>query len=326
MLFITAGMGGGTGTGAAPVIAELAKSKGILTVGVVSEPFMEEGDRRLEKARKGIEEMRKQVDTLIVIPNDQIFEMIEEDDIPFEAAFRLADDILYQATKGLSDIINNRGYINLDFADAKAVITDSGQAVMGIGVQEGEDRARKAAEQAINSPLLGNLSIRGARNVLVNITGNDNLGMKEIRAALRYIKEEAGKQVDVSFGVVKNNEMGDAVSVTVIATGFDKRDNSKEESEEEKALDSLKKLNIPDVTFGTRNDGGINGDQQKADVENDGTLNKSQKFVPVDSSDPNFDYQPEGFDTVPPVQMEPRIPEFMQINRNVFPKLKRRNT
>ena len=325
MLFITAGMGGGTGTGAAPVIAEIAKDKKILTVGVVSKPFFEEGKKRIRRAKQGIEELKKHVDTLIVIPNDQLFELID-DDTTFEDAFRKADDVLYQATKGVSDIINTRGYVNLDFADAKAVMSNSGQAIMGIGVKEGKDRSQLAAEEAINSPLLGNLSIAGAKSILVNITGNDKLGMKEIKTALRYITEQAGDDADVYFGVVKDEEMGDAVSITVIATGFDSREKQDETKDSIPDFESLKSESGSTIKFASLDNNGNgsngNGDGHK---NGNGSVHKPKEFISVDmEEEPVVDYCPDDIGEKGVELNDPSLPPFLRMAKNKYPKLKRR--
>ncbi|MCB2197831.1 cell division protein FtsZ [bacterium] len=219
MVFIAAGMGGGTGSGAAPIIAELAREKGILTVGIVTKPFLFEGKKRLNRAIEAIAEMKDAVDTLIIIPNNKLLSVIDKN-ASYLQAFRKADDVLFQGTKGISDIINTRGLVNVDFADAKAVMSNAGDAIMGIGTGEGDDRAKIAAEEAITSPLLDNLSIEGARGLLINITGNEELGMMEVQEAVELITERAGEDADVYFGIVNDAEMGDKISVTVIATGF----------------------------------------------------------------------------------------------------------
>ncbi len=220
MIFITAGFGGGTGTGAVPIMAKMALERGILTVGIVTKPFNFEGSRRTKHALKGLEELRASVDTLIVIPNDKLLAIIDED-MHFKEALLKADEVLYQGTKGISDIINTRGYINLDFADAKAVMQNSGEAIMGVGVGEGDRRAVEAAESAITSPLLDNLTIEGAQGILINITGSENMKMMEIQGAVDLVTKRAGTDADVFFGIVNDESMGDSISVTVIATGFD---------------------------------------------------------------------------------------------------------
>ena len=219
MVFVTAGMGGGTGTGAAPIVAEIAKDSGALTVGVVTKPFSFEGRRRELYAEKGIELLKSKVDTLIVIPNDRLYQVVDES-TPIVEAFRIADDVLRQGVQGLSDLITTSGLINLDFADVQTIMKETGAALMGIGRAKGENRAADAARQAITSPLL-ETSIDGAKGVILNITGGVNLSMYEAGEAARVIKEHADKDVNLIYGLVINAEMQDEVSVTVIATGID---------------------------------------------------------------------------------------------------------
>ncbi len=222
MVFVTCGMGGGTGTGAAPVIAEIAKDLGALTVGIVTKPFSFEGTTRLKNADKGIEEMRKCIDTLIVIPNDRIFSLIDRN-TPAISAFKVIDSILLEATRSISDLINTHGYINLDFADIRTVMMGMGDALMGTGVSTGEGRAAAAAEEAISSPLLDGASISGALGVLINITGGSNLTLWEVNDAATIIQEAAGENVNVIFGMVVDEALSEELRVTVIATGFNKQ-------------------------------------------------------------------------------------------------------
>lgn len=219
MVFVTAGMGGGTGTGAAPVVAEIAKDSGALTVGVVTKPFSFEGRRRELFADKGIESLKAKVDTLIIIPNDRLYKVVEER-TPIVEAFRIADDVLRQGVQGLSDLITTSGLINLDFADVQTIMKETGAALMGIGRAKGETRAAEAAKIAITSPLL-ETSIDGAKGVILNITGGDNLSMFEAGEAARIIKEHADKDVNLIYGLVINSQMQDEVCVTVIATGIE---------------------------------------------------------------------------------------------------------
>ncbi|MFC1607540.1 cell division protein FtsZ [Candidatus Latescibacterota bacterium] len=219
MVFITAGMGGGTGTGASPKIAEMAKTSGALTVGVVTKPFLFEGATRQKIAAKGVSDLKKVVDTLIVVPNQRLLSIAERN-MPFTEAFRMADDVLFQATKGISDIINVPGIVNVDFMDVRTVMSEMGDAIMGTGTASGENRGREAAEQAINSPLLENVSIDGARGVLLNITGGTDMGLFDIDQAAMLVYEEAGEAANIIFGAVVDPELEDEVRVTVIATGF----------------------------------------------------------------------------------------------------------
>ncbi len=220
MIFITAGMGGGTGTGGAPVVAAIAKALGILTVAIVTKPFTCEGRRRLHTAGQGIDLLKEHVDTLIVVPNERLLDIAEADTSLIDA-FSKADDVLYNATRGISDLITVHGLINLDFADVKTTMQNGGTALMGAASASGDNRAEKAAIEAISSPLLDGLSIAGARNVLVNITAGRSLGIREATAATSIIQREAGEDVEVIFGTVIDETMDDELRVTVIATGFD---------------------------------------------------------------------------------------------------------
>jgi cell division protein FtsZ len=220
MVFITAGMGGGTGTGAAPVIASLAREAGALTVGVVTKPFSFEGVIRMHKAEEGITELKKNVDALIVIPNERLLNLAEKRTTLLES-FKLADDVLGQAVKGISDVVMVAGYVNVDFADVKTVMSNRGRSVMGTGIGKGETRAADAAQKAIASPLLEDGSIKGARAVLINITGGNDMGIYELNEASAIIKEEVDPGANIIFGAVINPVMSEEVMVTVIATGFD---------------------------------------------------------------------------------------------------------
>ena len=226
MIFITAGMGGGTGTGGAPVVAAIARKLGILTVAIVTKPFECEGKKRSYCAEEGINLLKDHVDTLIVIPNERLLD-IAEDSTSLIEAFERADDVLYNATRGISDLITVHGLINLDFADVKTTMKDGGTALMGSATCTGENRAECAAVEAISSPLLDGLSIAGARNVLVNITAGRSLGIREATAATSIIQREAGDEVEVIFGTVIDESMGDDIRVTVIATGFDREQKRK---------------------------------------------------------------------------------------------------
>lgn len=226
MVFVTAGMGGGTGTGAAPVIARQARELGALTVGVVTRPFFFEGRRRSRSAELGLETLRREVDTLIVVPNERLL-MIADADTSMIDAFRHADTVLVNAVQGISDLITVGGYINVDFADVKSVMSDMGMALMGTGRASGENRAIEAAEMAISSPLLEDVSIDGATGVLINITGGLNLGIQEISRASSVIHEAAHVDAEIIFGAVVDESMEDEIKVTVIATGFDRADDAR---------------------------------------------------------------------------------------------------
>jgi len=219
MVFVTAGMGGGTGTGAAPVIAEIAKELGALTVGVVTRPFTFEGRKRSQQAIQGINALKEKVDTLIVIPNDRLLEIVDKN-TPMLEAFREADNVLRQGVQGISDLIAVPGLINLDFADVKTIMTERGSALMGIGIATGENRAAEAAKKAICSPLL-ETSIDGARGVLLNITGGTNLSLYEVNEAADIVASASDPEVNMIFGAVINENLKDEIVVTVIATGFD---------------------------------------------------------------------------------------------------------
>ncbi|GGA83946.1 cell division protein FtsZ [Ornithinibacillus halotolerans] len=219
MIFVTAGMGGGTGTGAAPVIAQIAKDLGALTVGVVTRPFSFEGRRRSTQAISGIEALKNSVDTLIVIPNDRLLEIVDKN-TPMLEAFREADNVLRQGVQGISDLIAKPGLINVDFADVKTIMFNKGSALMGIGVATGENRATEAAKKAISSPLL-ETSIDGAHGILMNITGGTNLSLYEVQEAADLVTNAADEEVNVIFGSVINEDLKDEIVVTVIATGFD---------------------------------------------------------------------------------------------------------
>jgi cell division protein FtsZ len=221
MVFITAGMGGGTGTGAAPIIANIAREKGALTVGVVTKPFLFEGRKRLTQAEMGLREMEQAVDTLITIPNQRLLSVVDRK-TPLLEAFKIADDVLCQAVQGISDLIVVPGLINLDFADVQTVMSEMGMALMGTGVATGDNRATEAAQKAIQSPLLEETSIEGARGVLINITGGLDMSLHEINEAATMIQKSAHDEANIIFGSVIDEDAGDEIRVTVIATGFHK--------------------------------------------------------------------------------------------------------
>jgi cell division protein FtsZ len=220
MVFITAGMGGGTGTGAAPVIAQIAKENGALTVGVVTKPFGFEGRVRLTQADKGVAVLKENVDTLITIPNERLLKIVEKN-TPMLEAFRTADDVLRQGVQGISDLITITGLINVDFADVKTIMCQAGSALMGIGTAKGENRAVSAAKAAVESPLL-ETTIDGAKGVLLNITGSSNLGLYEVNEAAAIISDAADPDANIIFGAVIDESLGEEIRITVIATGFEK--------------------------------------------------------------------------------------------------------
>lgn len=219
MVFVTAGMGGGTGTGGAPVVAKIAKELGALTIGVVTRPFVFEGKKRKKHADQGVQELKENVDTLIVIPNQKLLSVSTEK-TPLLETFKKADQVLLHAVKGISDLINIRGLINLDFADIRTVMSAKGMAIMGSGLASGQNRAVEAATQAISSPLLENISIDGATGIIINVTGGPDLTLWEVNEASTLITEAAHEDAEIIFGAVIDDTMGDSVSVTVIATGF----------------------------------------------------------------------------------------------------------
>ena len=219
MVFITAGMGGGTGTGASPIISQIAREVNALTIGVVTRPFTFEGSHRMQSAELGIQNLKNQADTLIVIPNDRLLQIVDKRS-SLQDAFKVADDVLFQGIQGISELITVPGLINLDFADVRTIMSEGGAALMAVGRASGEDRARKAAEMAICSELL-DITIDGARGILFNVSGGDNLSLMEVNDAAAIIKETAHPDVNLIFGAVIDPELGDEIRLTVIATGFD---------------------------------------------------------------------------------------------------------
>ena len=224
MVFVTAGMGGGTGTGAAPVVAEIAKELGALTVAVVTKPFTFEGKRRKEQAEKGAAYLKEKVDTIITIQNDKLLQVIDKK-TPLNEAFTVADDILRQGVQGISDLITTTGLINLDFADVRTIMEDQGEAIMGIGVASGENRAVDAVESAIKSPLL-EMSIDGAQSILLNVTGGPDVSLYEINEAAEKVSEAVAPDANIIFGSVIDPDMKDSIRITVVATGFGKEASS----------------------------------------------------------------------------------------------------
>jgi cell division protein FtsZ len=227
MIFVTAGMGGGTGTGAAPVVAKVGKELGCLTVGVVTKPFIFEGKRRAKQADEGLRELKASVDTLITIPNQRLLAVAGRNSSIVET-FKKADDVLLQAVRGIADLVTVHGLINLDFADVRAIMAEMGMAMMGAAISAGENRAVEAAQHAISSPLLEDVSIKGARGVLINITGGPTLSLHEVNEAATLVQEEADDDANIIFGAVIDEHMGDEVRITVIATGFGSFDRARE--------------------------------------------------------------------------------------------------
>ena len=238
MVFVTAGMGGGTGTGAAPIVASIAKSVGSLVVGIVTKPFRWEGKKRMLNAESGIAELRQYVDSLIIIPNERLLNILDRT-TPASLAFDKPNEVLYEATRGIADIITVGGIINVDFADVRAVMNQSGEALMGCGIASGENRAVEAAQKAISSPLLEGVSIKGAQNILLNVSGSNSLTMQEIDDGNKVIYDAAGDEANVIFGWVMKEEMNEYVSYTVIATGFDSARKKLEKPKEQTVKENI---------------------------------------------------------------------------------------
>jgi len=222
MVFVTCGMGGGTGTGASPIIAQMARDLGALTIGIVTKPFLFEGRKRMRQADMGIAEMRKHVDTMVVVPNERLLAVVGKG-IPFQDALKRADEVLLHATQGISSLITVTGIVNVDFADVRTVMQNGGAAIMGTGTGRGENRAMEAVQQAISSPLLDNISITGATGVLINITGGEDLTLGEVTQISDVVKDAAGEDAEIIFGTVNDPAMHGEIRVTVIATGFDRQ-------------------------------------------------------------------------------------------------------
>lgn len=292
MIFITAGMGGGTGTGASPIIARIAKELGALTIGVVTKPFDFEGKQREKRAEKGISELRKEVDALITIPNQKLLEVADKT-MGIRDAFKLSDSILNQGVQGISDLVVMPGLINVDFSDVRTVMKDSGSALMGIGIGTGEDRAIEAARAAISSPLLEQ-SIEGATGILFNVIGGEDLTMYEVDAAANVIKEKASPDANIIFGTSIDDKYRDQIKITVIATGFNTQDKDKNEEEEEEDYEDLgfplpptlsrDDLNITD--YGKNNDADEDeNEEEEEDKKEDEEENTNEENIQEDSEE-----------------------------------------
>ncbi|MCO6473136.1 MAG: cell division protein FtsZ [Melioribacteraceae bacterium] len=244
MVFITAGMGGGTGTGGAPLVAGIAKSLGSLVVGIITKPFKWEGKKRMMNAEQGIHELRRSVDSLIVIPNERLLNILDKQ-VSASAAFDKPNEVLYEATRGIADIITITGIINVDFADVRSVMNESGEALMGCGIASGENRAIEAAQKAISSPLLEGINIKGAKNILLNVTGSNDLTMQEIQEGNKIIYEAAGEEVNIIFGWVNKEDMNEYVSYTVIATGFSSYDAKSKRTAKQVEVDEEQEIEEP---------------------------------------------------------------------------------
>lgn len=302
MIFITAGMGGGTGTGGAPVVAGIAKRKGILTVGIVTTPFKVEGKVRMKYALEGITELKKNCDTVIVIPNERLLDISDENTRLIDA-FEMANEVLYNATRGISDLILMPGLINLDFADVRTTMIDGGAAIMGSATASGPDRAEIAAREAINSPLLDGVSIRGARNVLVNISAGSELGMRETTTATSIIQQEAGDDAEIILGTVLDESFDEELRVTVIATGFDLSDDRTKakiapKSDSESKSKSSKTGNLPKASqvgrSFTRGDGPFyKGEGNLKELDQPAIHRRELKYIRSDENDYSDDERDE---------------------------------
>jgi cell division protein FtsZ len=246
MVFVTAGMGGGTGTGAGPVIAEIAKASGALVVAVVTKPFAFEGKKKMKQAEEGLRKLNEVVDTVITIPNQRLLSVACKN-TSLTDAFRKADEVLFQAVKGISDVITVSGLVNVDFADVKTVMSEMGRALMGSGIARGENRAQEAARRAISSPLLEDISISGAKGVLINITGSSDMNIHDVNEASSLIYEEVHEDAHIIFGAVVDETMGEEVRVTVIATGFGVAEQKKVPRELLPHADVIEDLDVPTV-------------------------------------------------------------------------------
>ena len=289
LCFITAGMGGGTGTGAAPIVAELARQKGILTVGVVTKPFQFEGNTRMKQADEGILALQKMVDTLIVIPNQNLFRLATEK-TTFTEAFSMADDVLYQGVKGVTDLMVKPGLINLDFADVRSVMDEMGKAMMGTGEASGEDRALQAAEKAIANPLLDEISLKGATGVLINVTGSNDMTLFEVDEAANRIRDEVDPEANIIVGSTFDSELTGSIRVSVVATGIDVSEFSRpgahiSDRQEELDKTELDKVNVQDyASQQISTEGNINHEKSIFDQE---SLEKESNELETTKSDQN---------------------------------------
>lgn len=283
MVFVTAGMGGGTGTGAAPIVAEIAKDLGALTVAIVTKPFLFEGPKRMKRAEEGLAQLKDRVDTLIVIPNQRLLSIVSKD-TRLNRAFQMADDVLYNATKGISDLICVPGLINLDFADVKTVMSEMGDALMGSAVASGEDRAIEAAQNAIKSPLLEDVSIAGALGLLVNVTGGDDLTLSEVDSAANIIQQAVGEEANIIFGAVIDEQFKDQIRVTVIATGFSRNGRQSKPALARRKMDfihaSIDYLDIPTYQRQAeeKDNGNGNGRNMELELQEDAVDSRAENY------------------------------------------------
>lgn len=289
MVFVTAGMGGGTGTGGAPIVASIAQSIGALVIGIVTKPFKWEGKRRMANAEEGIKDLRQYVDSLIVIPNERILNIMDDSAEAF-AAFDKPNEVLHEATRGIAEIITVPGKINVDFADVRSVMNQSGEALMGCGVASGENRATEAAHKAISSPLLEGINIRGAKNILLNVTASKDLTMKEITEGNQVIYDAAGEEANVIFGLVQKDEMNEYVSYTVIATGFSSGSGAQSRTaiKDEEEIIPKKKVSIATGFKPTRFEFDENADLDIPTIKRMGGT--SQSFMKNDESQVRLDF------------------------------------
>ena len=280
MVFVTAGMGGGTGTGAAPVVAQVAKESGALTIGVVTRPFTFEGMRRMQSAEQGITKLKEHADTLIVIPNDRLLQIADKR-ASLQDAFRLADDVLHQGIQGISELITIPGLINLDFADVRAIMSEGGAALMAVGKGTGDERAKNAAEDAISSKLL-DITIDGARGVLFNVTGGPNMTLFEVNQAAAIIRETAHPDVNMIFGAVIDPNMGDDIRITVIATGFERNSMPRRALDKQPRTDSTKP-NEPAYFMRTNESVSVQNDVQPGEAKqaSQPPVNKDNLDIPT---------------------------------------------
>ena len=282
LCFITAGMGGGTGTGAAPIVADLARQKGILTVGVVTKPFQFEGNTRMKQADTGISALQKVVDTLIVIPNQNLFRLATEK-TTFTEAFSMADDVLYQGVKGVTDLMVKPGLINLDFADVRSVMDEMGKAMMGTGEASGEDRALQAAEKAIANPLLDEISLKGATGVLINVTGSSDMTLFEVDEAANRIRDEVDPEANIIVGSTFDSDLTGSIRVSVVATGIDVSEFSKPRNQVTKELQISEKSNLQDyLTQNISTENEIN--REEASIDQEALLQENRELDTIKSN------------------------------------------
>ncbi|MEO1563843.1 MAG: cell division protein FtsZ [Pseudomonadota bacterium] len=305
MCFITAGMGGGTGTGAGPIIAQAARELGVLTVGVVTKPFQFEGAKRMRQAEEGLEALQKVVDTLIIIPNQNLFRIANEK-TTFTQAFALADDVLYQGVKGVTDLMVRPGEINLDFADIKAVMDEMGKAMMGTGEANGEDRARQAAEKAINNPLLDEISLEGARGVLINITGGHDLTLFEVDEAANFIREKVDPEANIIVGSTLDEGMDGDMRVSVVATGIDAF-GSMDTVEPAKPLPRREPLRLDDDVAPAKPE----ANEPTSEAFSDNFFAKVDRLADREEELPPPAYQPETEEDAAPMRLEVEDDEFI---------------